>query len=470
MCLAVLCAWLLWLPLPYGSVVAAARGPLIAVPLTLCLAAAAIRLHATRDRSTSATQPTAPWLIWGMGTLLLIVVVALQLVVLPQTTLAAISPEAAAIWRSAARIAALAGATPGEGFPLTVDPEATRLEAFRLAGLLAAFTTAALLIRTHPRRKAVAIVLCAAATFEVLYGIREAALGRYAVWGWVNHLVFGRVTGTYVNPNHFGHYLAIVLPMALFLFATLWRRAGGPDAPLGRRLALFLEYETLRGGLALLAAVAALGGLLLSQSRGSLLSAGAGLLFVAAMLPGRRAVRVGLAGVAAAATVLALALYLGPERTVERFVRTSGAIEGRREGLQSAIAVWKRFPLTGSGAGTFEAMVAMDRRHDLDLVYSHAHNDYAEIAATTGIVGFAIAIATLIGGYAGLVRMTFGPGAGELSWRRRAFQAAALASITIALVHSLIDFNFFIPANPATLAVIAGASVASLDHDRRTRR
>jgi hypothetical protein len=53
---------------------------------------------------------------------------------------------------------------------------------------------------------------------------------------------------------------------------------------------------------------------------------------------------------------------------------------------------------------------------------------------------------------------------------RRAYQAAALVSISIALVQALFDFNLFISANPATLATIAGAAVASVDHDRRTSR
>jgi hypothetical protein len=32
--------------------------------------------------------------------------------------------------------------------------------------------------------------------------------------------------------------------------------------------------------------------------------------------------------------------------------------------------------------------------------------------------------------------------------------------VTIAAVHALVDFNFFIPANAATIAAIAGAAVA----------
>jgi hypothetical protein len=48
-----------------------------------------------------------------------------------------------------------------------------------------------------------------------------------------------------------------------------------------------------------------------------------------------------------------------------------------------------------------------------------------------------------------------------MSWRRRAFKAAALTSVAIAMIHALVDFNFFIPANPITLAAIAGAAVAA---------
>ena len=112
----------------------------------------------------------------------------------------------------------------------------------------------------------------------------------------------------------------------------------------------------------------------------------------------------------------------------------------------------------------------MEQRQDLDKIYHHAHNDYLEIAATSGTIGYLIAVVTLFGGYVALLRMTFGRSSVELSWLRRAFQAAALTSLTIAMLHALLDFNFFIPSNPATLAAIAGAAVAVIDYDRRTRR
>jgi O-antigen ligase len=471
-CLLLLFAWLAWLPLPFGSIVTAARLPLIVTPLVLAAVAAAIRLYATRDRNSSA-QPTRSWLIWSTGALLFLAAGALQLIPLPPFLLNAASPESHTIWSSAARVAALAGVPARTAFPITVDPRETTLELLRLLSMYAAFTAAALLVRSPERRVTLASVLCGTAAFEALYGLREAALDRYEIWGWTNRLIFNRVTGTFVNPNHYAHYLALVLPMALFLIASKWHVSGDEDVPLSRRFMNLIEHGILTTGLALIAVICCVAGMLLAQSRGALLALGTGILVVAAMLPGRRAARLALASAAGSVLLVTMVLFLGTQRTVARFVPNQverQTFVGRRIGIAAAAGVWQRFSLFGSGLGTFDRVVSLEQDDDLGKLYHHAHNDYIEIAATAGTLGIVIVLVTLIGGYVTLVRLTFGAQARLFSWRRRAYQAAALASLTIAAVHSMFDFNFFIPSNPATLAVIAGAAVATVDYDKRPRR
>lgn len=470
-CVAVLLLWLVWLPLPFGSVIPTAWTPLILVPLLVCGVAASIRLYATRDRNSSA-RPTRPWLLWTGGAFLFLALSTWQLVPLPPALLALLSPESEFLWRTSARIASLAGVPARTAFPISVDPRATTLELFRLASLFAAFTAAALLIRSPERRVALASVLCGTAAFEALYGLREAALQRYEIWGWVNRLIFNRVTGTFVNPNHFAHYLAIIVPMAIFLIASKWHVAGTKEMPRSMRFMNLLEHGAFTAGYALLTGICCVAGILLAQSRGALLALGTGLLAVAAMLPGRRLVRLGFAFAAGIALIVSLVLFLGKERTVARFVPSQieqETLVGRRTGIGAALGVWRRFPGFGSGVGTFDRVVSMEQKGDLGKIYDHAHNDYAEIAATSGTLGILIALTTLLGGYVLLVKLTFGHEAASFSWRRRAFQAAALASIAVAAVHAMFDFNFFIPSNPATLAVIAGAAVATVDYDKRTR-
>lgn len=471
-CLIVLLAWLAWLPLPFGSVVPLSRIPLVVVPLFLCAIACAARWLALRDR-TSTAHPTRAWRIWGAGGALLVLLCAIQLIPMPPAMLGALSPESEAIWRTASRVASFAGVRTATAHPITVDPHATTSELFRLAALLATFTATALVVRTHTRRMALATVLCGTALFEAMYGLREAAMQRYEIWGWTNKLIFNRVTGTFVNPNHFGHYVAIVLPMALFLLAFAWHISGDDETPLSRRFVFLLEKRVLSTGFALVATGACAAAVLLAQSRGALLALASGLLFVAALLPGKRFARIAFAGTAGAVLLAAMIFYLGPERTVGRFVPSEferQTFVGRRIGISAAFSIWQRFSIFGCGLGAFERVVSMEQEQDLTKIYHHVHNDYVELAATGGTLGFVIGIVALLGGYVALVRMTFGESSRELSWRRRAFQIAALASLTIAMVHALFDFNFYIPSNPSTLVAIVAAAVASVDHDRRNRR
>lgn len=468
MALALFLAWLFWIPLPFGSVVAGARLPLIVPPIALCAAAAALRLAAMKEHGVAGRPPMA-WRLLFAGAVALLATGAMQMLPLPEPAVRFVSPESHAIWSRAGAIAALAGIEPPR-FRLSVDPMATGGETLRMLGLLAAFGTASLLVRNHRRRVALAVVLSAAGVFEAVYGLREAALQRYEIWGWVNRLIFDRVTGTFVNPNHFAHYLAIVLPLPLFLVATQWHRAGPPDAPIGPRLAALFEKGALSTGLALLAALTCAGGLLLAQSRGALLSLSVGVLAAVAVMRGRPIARVMAAGMAGAVLFVALVAFLGPERTIRRFVPTGEEVDtlvGRRIGISTAAAVWQRFPITGSGLGTFARVVSMEQREALDRIFHHAHNDYLEILATAGLAGGGIAALAFGGAVAALLRMTSGPRSEQITRRRRSWQLAALASLVTAMVHSFFDFNFFIPSNPATLAAIVGAAVTSLNHDFR---
>ena len=471
-CLAIFFVWLIALPLPFGSIIEGARIALIVVPLAVCLIAVLVRLYLFRDRS-SALRPTRAWLIWATGAVLLLAVAALQLVPLPPSMLHALSPESSAIWNSAERIGSLAGVRVSSFHPISIDPPATLFELFRVAALFATLTAAALLVRTPARRVALAAVVCAAAFFEAMYAVREGALQRYQIWGWTNKLILNRISGTFVNPNHFAHYLAIALPMAIFIGAVAWYRAGTRHVPLRRRLVALIERQTLWTALCIIAVIVCIAGILLAQSRGALLSLGAGALIVAALFPGRRMTRIALGAVAGLLLVAVLIVFLGADRTIARFAPSrfeQRTLVGRRIGIDAAARIWQRFPVLGSGLGTFGRAIFMEQREDLGKTYHHAHNDYIEIAATAGTIGCVIAVVALFGGYVALARMTFGRDSSELAWLRRAFQAAALMSITIAMVHALFDFNFFIPSNPATLAAIAGAAVATVDHDRRTRR
>lgn len=469
-CLVLLLVYLVWIPLPFASVTGAAYVPLVAPPLILAAVAALLRA-----RSAEPLAPSSPYRWWSAGLIAAASIGAMQLVPLPAGMLSIVSPESARLWHGAGRIASIFGnAEMPRAFPISVNPGATWSELFRILALLALFQAAALLVRSAPRRVAFAGTLAASALFQMLYGVREAALQRYAIWGWVNRRVFNRVTGTFVNPNHFAHYVALALPFAIFLCAIAWHASGAREKSFGRRVAQLLERRAVLFGTGALLAVACIAAILLAQSRGALLAAVTGC--VAAAWIGIWRVRVTsshakertrrplssvfITGVALTGVVAALAFWLGAERTIARFRPEAGqelTLVGRLTGVRSAVGVWRNFPIFGSGLGTFADISSMTQTAEPSFLFRHAHNDYAEILATAGAIGFVLTVGAFALGLLALARMI---ATAARSFRRRAFQIAAFASIAIAGVHALFDFNSFIPANAATLAAIAGAAAA----------
>jgi O-antigen ligase len=375
-----------------------------------------------------------------------------------------LSPQSAAIWGRASRLAGLAGVQTSALHPITIDPEQTSLHLYRVLAYFATFLSSMILVRDNVRRTVLATVLACMGVFEALYAVHESTLGRYAIWGWKNTLIFGRATGTFVNPNHFAHYAAIVLPMALYLSAYAWHTAAPAGATFSRRFVKLVERRFVPFAFGLLAALGCIAAVLVSESRGATLAIIGGFAIVGAMGSdkGHALARTLLIAVAVSAAIAAAILVLGHTETMTRFEHTRASqLNARRASVIGAFRIWQMFPIFGSGAGTYEDVVLMTRATSSEVIANHAHDDYAEILATTGALGFVVSLVPFLGGFASLARNAFGPGGEPMSWRRRVFKMAALTSIAIALIHALVDFNFFIPANPITLAAIAGAAVVA---------
>src|SRR5206468_980470 len=106
-----------------------------------------------------------------------------------------------------------------------------------------------------------------------LVSLSSALLGllspeSHAIWSAAD-----RVSGTFVNPNHFAHYAAIVLPFAIYLGAIAWRNAAnGRPLTFGRQVAALIERQLFLFVIAAGAALACIAAILLAQSRGALLS------------------------------------------------------------------------------------------------------------------------------------------------------------------------------------------------------
>jgi hypothetical protein len=243
----------------------------------------------------------------------------------------------------------------------------------------------------------------------LLAGMAQALLGLYQFFfrvGPEGFLLFGgrflRAYGTFRQPNPYGGYLGLVLPMAYSLVLWRWADRRPPTAdhrPLTAdcRTPYSLLLFPLAFGLMLAALYA-------SQSRGAWIGFAAAVVIVSLVRGGRSAAAFTLVVV-----VLATAGALGdfrllPPAIVQRFtdvlpvtgvpdIATAevtdanfAAIE-RLAHWQAALAMWRDHPWLGVGFGNYAAIYpayAIGRWLD---PLGHAHNYYLNVGAETGLVG-----------------------------------------------------------------------------------
>lgn len=247
-----------------------------------------------------------------------------------------------------------------------------------------------------------------AAAIQAVIGLYEYLGGSGAPHLWIADYTRFRAFGTFGQPNPFSAFMGLTLPLALGLgwgYARLaWLRWRAGDRPAAARSAVVLAAYAV---CALLIA----GGLIASWGRGAWLGFAAALGVMAVFAPRRRLIGVGLAvGVA----TLGLALWVGGlvpasiearvTNTLDEFVGF-GDVRGvfvthenfstveRMAHWQAALSMASARPLTGVGLGNYEVVYPDHALARWPHALGHAHNDYLNILAETGIIGLVSALA-----------------------------------------------------------------------------
>jgi O-antigen ligase len=263
--------------------------------------------------------------------------------------------------------------------------------------------------------------------------------------------------GTYVNHNHYSGFLEMALPFAvMYPVALLGRARRRGKASLAPSLAACGVF-----GLAALIVA----GIIHSFSRMGFIAMLFSILVMAALafvsspvswFRRSRKRRWGAAGLLAVALLAGVA-FLPSERLILRFAEltSSDPTAGGRAKLWAAtIPLIKAYPVFGCGLGGYETVFLKFKTFDPLVRDDFAHNDYLQLLAELGLVGFAmLAVAAC-----SLVRSTLHQAVASQDPEERYFAVACAGALAAILLHSLADFNLYIPANAMLLAWIAGMS------------
>ncbi len=325
--------------------------------------------------------------------------------------------------------------------PLSVVPSATASHFLRIAG----YTIVFLLVREIAWR-AVDRTWEAAAPIILLAAL-EAGLGalQYAMSG-----PNGFARGTYLDRDHFAGLLEMALPFAvMYPIAILQRRGFERDPSLRPVLAAC--------GVIALAALLFLG-IVYSLSRMGFVAALVSLFVMGSLTLGgslRGRQRWLAIGVVAAGILLTF-VFLPPAQLVQRFAQVSSteqmSAEGRLQLWEETLQLVSAYRVFGCGLGGYESAFLRYKVSAPLVTDNFAHNDYLQVLAEGGVIGFAIVAALFLGIVARAIRAT----SYSSEANARYLGVACTGALAAILVHSAVDFNLNIPANALLLAWVSG--------------
>jgi O-antigen ligase len=256
----------------------------------------------------------------------------------------------------------------------------------------------------------------------------------------------GWIFGSYVNHSHFAGLMELLLPLAALPMLS---------PSFDRKLRAFAGFS----------AVMMLVALAMSRSLGGLFSvvvqAGT-FLWIAGRRHRARNPNQTLGFLVVAAFLvlfLALTVWLDGGRIVERVLTLrdpthQASAMSRVNMATGTLRMAEHRPILGWGLGTFEFVFPKYQGFYSIYVADHAHNDFLEWLAETGVIGFGLALWFI-------VRLLQAGSSHARHWqlsRTYTLRTACFLGCVGLLAHGLVDFNLHIPANSALFFALCGAA------------
>lgn len=354
---------------------------------------------------------------------------------------------------------------PGHSsFTISAAPYQTVSQLLALVTYLTAFCLVLVICADHRAKKRLVLALLAIGVFEAFYGLVQYLTGWQQIFFYVKRFYLEDATGTYINRNHFAGMLEMILPFAVVLaLRHVWtlRQSLSAETTHAKRLLSSPELPLFLFWIFIAAALFA--ALVSSHSRMGILSSMVSLIAVFALagtskFPARTR---GAVGALFLLVMVGLAVWVGSNPAITRFETLN---DQYTHPGQDRLSIWRdtlhlirRHPVLGSGLGSFATVYPSVQTAFLNNVVDHAHCDYLEVVTELGVpAGF-----LLFGAIFWVLGRSFRcckKGGADYD---KAISFACIGSIVAILLHSLADFNLYIPANALLFAMILGLAWSS---------
>jgi O-antigen ligase len=248
--------------------------------------------------------------------------------------------------------------------------------------------------------------------------------------------------GPFVNPNHFAGFVELIAPLGLALIFFSWRSRD--------HLPVLLLFT-----------IVPVAAVFLSGSRAGILVLVLEFILVPFLSCMQRMERKQLfAAIPIGLLAAGMILWLGVTNVVERFELLAHQDVSRELRVAMDQDTWRIFmdhPWTGTGLGTLIAIYPRYATFYNGTIVDHAHNDFLELLADTGLLG------GLCGVFFVVVLLRRGFANFQIARdSQQALVAGPLVSCLGLLLHSLVDFNLHIPSNALVFLLLASVSTVEI--------
>jgi|GEM_PF-695974 len=429
------------------------------------------------DQLIFSKSKTITWVKTPVNLILILflVLIGFQLIPLPASVTALISPHTYADKKQLFAILAKTSDASAEGLPgimLSYTSHATVVEWIKLAAYFGMFFLVLNTATSKQKIDMLVYTIIFIGLFQAMYAIYQVFSITPKVWWWKSRVGGARfASGTFIVSNHFAGYMEMVLCLAFgFLIAQKRQirrlRSGlNGNRKFLQKCVTWFAPESARPKMIFFFFTAVLIGvaLLLSASRGGILSLGVTLLLMAVLFFSKQRYRTygGLA-LCLCVAILAYGLHVGIEPTLKKFENPKN-LYGRLHITRTILPMIGDYPYLGVGLGNFRYVYPryIDD-YDRVLASSYAHNDWVEAGIETGFLGLLLILLAFTIYIVQMIRI----------WRERrnlhalGIGAGVLAGLLSIGMHSYFDFNMHIPANPITLAALLALGYVAVHRQR----
>ncbi|HVG34511.1 MAG TPA: O-antigen ligase family protein [Pyrinomonadaceae bacterium] len=347
---------------------------------------------------------------------------------------------------------------------LSLDPYSTRLVLIQVTALLVYFG-AVLAFTDGPIRLRLLVRTI------IIFGFLLAILGLIQSFTsptkllWLRELKESTPFGPFINRHHFAGYMELTLALPLGLLFS---------GAIERDKRFIYIFAALMMGVALI----------MTNSRGGILSFIAEIVFLVAMTGFRRksrsssqqnetsgasiraaVVRAAL-GLALLLSIFAGVVMLGGEPVLNRLMGTVTSADpttGRAHFWRVTLDVIRNHPLTGTGLGSYGVAYPMYDTRGGGLRVEQAHNDYLQTLSDAGIIGALLGLFFIVT----LFRLGLTRSSSQDTFRR-GVAIGALAGCFAVLVHSFFDFTLHTTSNALLFLTVAGLATINGRVERAT--